>query len=326
MAFRTIRTLIISIALIAISSCVFAASPVIFVSNKGNDANDGTRAKPVKTLVEAYLDVSAGGIIFILTPDIVVPQNTFIGIGKSVTIEGVTGDAGIVRGVFNIGAGNIKVTLKNLHFVGDATGGPASLMNISSGNVTIDDCSFHVNNATTAIRVVQSSNLTITHSTFNGAFTGIAVGDWAAEQIATGNVVISDSTIEACHRGVWLEPNSTAGVAVSNDVISNCDGSGVFGEGNAVQVKDCELTGCNEALVSDTACSMDTYNDLLTHNTVAAIVNGASSITLADDDITLNGTGLEYFTPGTGFFITFNNNRILLNQASANPNVNEAFE
>jgi hypothetical protein len=211
---RLVRTLSITVSLLALAAAAQAQATRTWVSAVGDDVNPCSRTAPCKTFAGAISKTARGGEISVLDPG----GYGAVTITKSITLNGDGTLASVLHSLTNGIIINItdpldtakKVIIRNLSINGasnSANGQPTGL---------------------NAIRFLAGKELQVQNTNIYGCTTnGI---DVALGTAAAGTVYVQDSTIANCPTGIRV--TATSGFA---EVI--LDNVQVEGHSNAVDVQ-----------------------------------------------------------------------------------------
>jgi hypothetical protein len=330
------RTILVSAILTtAITFAVPAHATLLmrtFVSSAGSDANPCTVAQPCATFAHAVSVTAANGIIAALDPGKYGP----VTITRPITING-NGWAAVTAPAqgngFTINASpRDNIVLLGLEIDGAGAAFNGIVLNLAL-SLTVDNCVLQ-NFVSSGASVPANGNGILIQPAFgvinfsvtntiasNNSSAGIAYlpltipGAGAGEPSPQVNGVIdrfnADSNALA---GIYLDttaspPGSSATVAVSNSVLSNSSGYGIFANGTG--------SPPNLELLMD--------NDEVNNNTGGIAVNTAKAL-LGRSSVVGNGTGVVNGTANTGSntFYTYQDNQIDFNGTDISGGLNTA--
>ena len=282
------------------------ASPSVWVSVNGNDANDCTRATPCRTFSGTLAKISPGGELDILDSGDFGP----VTINKSVSLvsSGPLGGIQIGTGTaitINAGA-NDKVVLRGLTIDGLGTG-LNGISFVSGGSLYIEDCT--INNFSQYGLDFAPTNgtgkLFITTSLVRN--TGVGTTGGAVHLIAaTGQGFVAAVDGLRSENSVFGLKAETLGViTVRNSLATNNGYSG--------------FSAVTPSGSSSGALRMLIENSVTTHNgTNGVVASGPGSIvTISNIVVTNNQTGLNAASGGS--IISFGNNKVQGNTTDGTP-------
>lgn len=191
----------------------------IYVSNDGNDNNDGSRSNPFKTLSKAISVATNGNTIYILPGSYYGIENSNLLINKSLTIKGI-GKVTIYRANANLFtvAKNGVLNLENLILTAEDPSKYYLILN-NTGNANIINCTFKNLNGGDKYYYKQPnyryySNQSIIYTTnnlniFNSTFIDLknfvirSPFDLTSSYFKNFNVTIKDSLFKNCEGMKW---------------------------------------------------------------------------------------------------------------------------
>jgi hypothetical protein len=282
-----------------------------FVSSAGSDSNACSITAPCATFAVAYTKIAANGIIAALDPGKYGPLTitgpvTVNGNGWA-AITGLSGNSGIT---VNISGGTGNVILTGLEIDG-AGAGYNGIAFESGASLTVSDCivkdfiaaNGNTGNTGNGIWIGPTSGtvvFTIVNTVaLNNANYGIAY--WPQSGNAT--IVGTIDHVFAAHNtvgGIVIETgNSSATVSVSNSVVSNNPGIGIYSNGT---------TGSDTTTID---------NDQISNNASGVVVTDAT-VLLSRSVITNNS---QVGVNNTGTVNSFQDNRIIENGSNNNNNI-----
>jgi hypothetical protein len=282
-----------------------------FVSSAGSDSNACSITAPCATFAVAYTKIAANGIIAALDPGKYGPLTitgpvTVNGNGWA-AITGLSGNSGIT---VNISGGTGNVILTGLEIDG-AGAGYNGIAFESGASLTVSDCivkdfiaaNGNTGNTGNGIWIGPTSGtvvFTIVNTVaLNNANYGIAY--WP--QSGTATIVGTIDHVFAAHNtvgGIVIETgNSSATVSVSNSVVSNNPGIGIYSNGT---------TGSDTTTID---------NDQISNNASGVVVTDAT-VLLSRSVITNNS---QVGVNNAGTVNSFQDNRIIENGSNNNNNI-----
>jgi hypothetical protein len=282
-----------------------------FVSSAGSDSNACSITAPCATFAVAYTKIAANGIIAALDPGKYGPLTitgpvTVNGNGWA-AITGLSGNSGIT---VNISGGTGNVILTGLEIDG-AGAGYNGIAFESGASLTVSDCivkdfiaaNGNTGNTGNGIWIGPTSGtvvFTIVNTVaLNNANYGIAY--WPQSGNAT--IVGTIDHVFAAHNtvgGIVIETgNSSATVSVSNSVVSNNPGIGIYSNGT---------TGSDTTTID---------NDQISNNASGVVVTDAT-VLLSRSVITNNS---QVGVNNAGTVNSFQDNRIIENGSNNNNNI-----
>lgn len=302
------RRVVLSAVLLSltIASGVARAQAIrTWVSGVGDDANPCSRTAPCKTFAGAISKTAAGGEIDALDP------GGFGGvtIGKSLTIDGGPGVAGIVFSlttaiIVNAASGDV-VTLRNLSLNGGGNG--LRGINFIAGKT------LHVENVTIQNSGADPSAMGIDFHPASG----------------TSRLFVSGTTIKKMQGGIKVAPTGAA-AAVATIENSLLNGNATFGlrvEGNAsVVANNVTADGnLNGFFVTDTSGALPVLSlesCVAAHNSNGGVragfgLAGLAKLILSNTQVFENANGLQH--DANGQIQSFGNNKVFGNGIDGTP-------
>lgn len=269
----------------------YAQATRTWVSGVGDDANPCSRTAPCKTFAGAISKTAAGGEIDALDPG----GFGALTITKSITIDGGGGQVASVlvagtNGITIAAAATDSVILRNLRFQGlaCATGGCTSSPGLS------------------AINIIGAARVVIDHCVIQSfSQKGILDTRTGPGQLFVSDTIVSNNT----GAGLAVAPSGGSIFASVTRLLSESNGFGVAsGSGAQINVINSTLSGSTAAgAETDSGASLFISGSLISSNVTGILANG--TIVLANDDISLNGTGVS------GTVQSYTNNRFFGNGA-----------
>lgn len=291
------RWITLIIALLASAAVAQAQATRTWVSGVGDDANPCSRTAPCKTFAGAISKTAAGGVIDTLDPG----GFGAVTITKSITIEGVESDAGILasmtNGIIVNVASNATVTLRNLTIEG-AGNGLNGIKILGAGAVHIEDCRI------------------------NG-FTGHGIsleGNSSGAQLFVKNTTIHNCVAD----GIHLAPTAVATVLVEGVNITGC-GNGISAAANTLAVVTDTTASGNASVGCLVGANADVsfLNATIVDNLIGVQTTG--KVYLSNTTVAKNATdGLKI--PSGGQIVTYTNNRIYGNTPNGSPTTTQTLK
>jgi hypothetical protein len=282
-----------------------------FVSSAGSDSNACSITAPCATFAVAYTKIAANGIIAALDPGKYGP----LAITGPVTVNGngwaaITGLSGNSGITVNISGGTGNVILTGLEIDG-AGAGYNGIAFESGASLTVSNCivkdfvaaNGNTGNTGNGIWIGPTAGtvvFTIVNTiALNNAYYGIAY--WPQSGNAT--IVGTIDHVFAAHNTVGAIAIQTGGssatVSVSNSVVSNNPGNGIYSNG---------ASGTDTTTID---------NDQISNNASGVVVNDAT-VLLSRSVITNNS---QAGVSNTGTVNSFQDNRIIENGSNNNNNI-----
>lgn len=157
-----------------------SSGTVIYVSESGDDSAAGDESAPLKTIGAAFTKVADGGTIYLLS-DIVLPSETVLSGGKSITLAGKAGETAKKITYTK----DTSTTSTDLYMIEVGVEyGTATATNLTLENVTIDAEAQDIR----CIRVCPKSQLTLENGATDVQFIGKMIIQETQEQM-TGAAV-----------------------------------------------------------------------------------------------------------------------------------------
>ena len=294
----TIRLVVIATFLFAFASIAQAQATRTWVSGVGDDANPCSRTAPCKTFAGAISKTAISGEIDCLDPG----GFGAVTITKSITIDGTDGGgfgsilASGTTGVI-VNAAGINVILRNLSINGAATTVGSGIRFLNGRSLTVEDCQI-----------------------FGFTGTGVTnVGDGISVELAvnSSNVVVRNTSITNCTKGIRLTTSSGIVTAEINDVhilqpTATVSSAIEVATGGIATIRDSEIsnyqTGINVTGSSASSASAHLIRTTIFNTTTGFAVGNttsgvsASSFVLNTSAISLAGgiirTGCDNFFDG----------------------------
>jgi hypothetical protein len=263
--------------MLVFASLAHAQATRTWVSGVGDDANPCSRTAPCKTFAGAISKTAAGGEISALDPG----GFGAVTITKSITINGDGTLAGILAAgtngvIVNAGTSDV-VTLRNLSINGGGTG-VNGIRYLAGRRLVVEQCTiygFTQNNIDVSLSA--SGQLVVSNTSSTGGTTGLRLAGTAGQLAA----FLDRVSIKGATNGVDASFGATE---VSNSVVTQNSGFGLFAEGGTISV----------------------VGSMLTNNGTAAQAQSGSTIRMSNNDIYDNLTG---FGCGGGTLASAGNNR-----------------
>ena len=317
---KSIRWLLIAIALFLVHTTASAQATRTWISGVGDDVNPCSRTAPCKTFAGAIAKTSAGGEIDTLDPG----GFGTVTITKSITLYSDDSKNGgiLATGVNGIIVNcttdpNCVVVIRGLNINGGPTNtGLVGIKFIAGGALHIEDC--HI-------------------SQFNGGSPsgwGVSfVPSTGTNRLYIENSLIDDNGSAVDGGGINIAPTST-GVAIAeitNSQLKNNKGFGVFvGDNGFATIKNTNITGSQRSGVEGKSVSA-LFTDIVIENSVmtddgwdqtvpeaGVLSSGANSfIHLSNNVISNNVNGM--LRVSTGKILSYGNNKVLSNTTNGTP-------
>ncbi|WP_299524150.1 Ig-like domain repeat protein [uncultured Methanobrevibacter sp.] len=222
----------------------------IYVSVNGNDANNGSKDSPVRTIARA-ISLNTNGIYIL--------DGTYSEYGLVISSDlKIVGQGNVIIGcvdytmpIFNI-TNNATVTFKGLRFTNITN---SEIINgLNAKEVEIDNCEFYLNNQNTKSILINVYNLIISNSNFtnNGVFKCIYTNYLAMDNcIFANNVVTERKSSSAIDRGnlIYIALKDQQAI-ISNTIFEN----------NSVN------QGCIALMVDDANYGLTVSRSIFTNN------------------------------------------------------------
>lgn len=302
----TIRTALV-LAIFTLSGTAFAQATRTWVSGVGDDVNPCSRTAPCKTFAGAISKTAAGGEINVLD------SGGFgtVSITKSITIDGAGAYASILASStngINVNGAGVNVILRNIAINGAGSGGISGLNGIrflNGSSLTLENVHIFgfVQNGID-FTPSATAELFVNNSTINN----MPMATFGAVRIKPG----VGASVMASFNNVQLL-NSNFGLRVEDRVTANISNSLISGHGNNGLL----------AITTAAAAELSVDNCVITNNGSSAIHAGVNSngslstINIADNTITNNGTGL--LSVSGGDIVSLGNNNVTGNGTDGSP-------
>jgi hypothetical protein len=278
----TINILAIAIFMFAFASFAQAQATRTWVSGVGDDVNPCSRTAPCKTFAGAISKTASLGEISVLDPG----GFGAVTITKSITIDGgkgagfgsilASGTSGVI-----INAAGINVILRNLSINGASTTAGSGIRFLNGRSLTVEDCQI-----------------------FGFTGTGVTnVGDGISVElaVANSNVVVRNTSITNCTKGIRLTTSSGFVTAEINDVhilqpTATVSSAIEVATGGIANIRDSEIanyqTGIN---VTGAAASSASAHVVRTHifNTTTGLAVGNTTSGVSASSFVLNTTAIS---------------------------------
>lgn len=286
-----LKSLIVSLIILAASSLAHAQATRTWVSGVGDDVNPCSRTAPCKTFAGAISKTAASGEINAVDPG----GFGAVTITKSITIDGAGQMAGILASLTNgmiINGAGINVVIRNISINGAGNG--------------ID-----------GIRILQANSVVIENVHILG-FTGIGV-KWAPTN-ADGFLTVKNTSIEACTLG-GISMINTLGFG-REMIVNSLFHRNLFGVKSGtltgVSVTDSVATECTDGFLGDgNQAQMNLNRCTASHNTTGVKINHFAAVRVSNSLIANNTSfGIDFIT---GFIESYGNNMIRGNPNSDPP-------
>jgi hypothetical protein len=280
-----------------------------WISGVGDDVNPCSRTAPCKTWAGAISKTAAGGEIDALDPG----GFGALTITKAITLDGGGGQVAstLVSGTngFNInaGAGDV-VIIRNVRIQGLAQTGSPGLNGISFN--------------TGLALIVEKCDI------FGFSNSGINFIPSTASTLSVSDTHIQNFGYNANTAGVLIQPSGNVRVMISKSFIEHSPaGNGIFANGGAsgtirVNVKDSVINDVSATGVQITSAGTVVGGEVIdtqisyANGVGAAVAGGSASLTLGNNAITNNVTGVA---APSGTLLSYKNNMIFDNVTNGTP-------
>jgi hypothetical protein len=306
---RLVLPIAVLTTMLALSLPAQAQLTRTFVSAAGSDSNPCTITQPCQSFAHAYSLTASNGIVAALDPGKYGPLT----ITGPVTING-NGWAAITapaagNGITITAGGSDNVALIGIEIDGAGAGYNGIVLN-AAGSLTVTNCTLQnfVQNGgdqTTGNGILMQPTagtlaFTVTNTTAsNNGFVGISFQPPSGSPNANG--VINHVVADANSTGIFVNPALATGgsivVTVSNSIVSNNSGLGIFAPSGSATLKlsidNVTISGSIEGIEADTPANVLLGRSVITGNTVG-VKNLTSPNTFGsyqDNRINLNGAG-----------------------------------
>ena len=279
------KTVIAVFVALMTASFAEAQATRTWVSGVGDDVNPCSRTAPCKTFAGAISKTAAGGYIDALDPG----GFGAVTITKSITIDGGGGSlAGALgsspgQSTIIVNSATAVATLRNLSIEGAGTGANGIRV-IAAAQVHVENC-------------------TITDFTTNGILFS-----------AAGDLFVSDSTIKnSVNQGIYVQSGRTT----LDRVQITGSGFGLLVGNSAVATAKHTTSSGNEAgfgTAYAATAQLNLEHSVSTHNRYGVMAIHGSTVRVNDTNIS-NNTVTGLYNDGTGFLVSFGNNRLAGNVA-----------
>ncbi|MTK64220.1 MAG: PKD domain-containing protein, partial [Methanobacterium sp.] len=278
-----------------------------YVSPTGNDATgDGTLANPYATIQTGLNNLISGGTLHLVSGTYAGTGNAGITITKNVNLIGTSQTNTIINGqtlntIFTVNTG-LNVTMTNLYFTYcRGTNGGAIY---SSGNLTVNNCTFNANTATAkGGAIYNTGTLTVNNSTFiyNAATSNHGGAIFNQGTLNVNNSIFSGNT--ANMNGGAIFSQGTMNLHFNTFANNHgATGSTIYSSSGNANAK-LNWWGTNNSPASQIYGTVDYSNWIYMTITSAqtTIVNGTTSIVTVSFNNIYNGTDVISINPEVGY-------------------------
>ena len=248
---------------------------VIYVSETGDDVNDGqTEDTPLKTISWAVSVAAGGETIYILNGEY--SEDNTIALTKSLSFEGQSQDGvkitGTTSSLFSTTATELTLSFTNLTILDAGSGNyPAFRFLGSENSVTITNCTFdNCGSRYGTMQLGHSGTATIDGCTFLNSKATANGGTGAIYISAAGTYTIENAIIDDVQytygngymNGAIFVNNTSATLNIENTTITNVNApsNGVICTKGAVNMTGCEIKG-NTIGSASYSCIINVYNN-----------------------------------------------------------------
>jgi parallel beta-helix repeat protein len=273
------------------------AASKVFIASSGNDANNGSRASPMRTLQAAHDAVAADGEIAILDT----AGYGALNITKNVRVTVPSGVSGFITAAsgtaVTVNTG-LSVTLRGLVIEAAAAGVSQGIFVNAVTSLLLENCS--ITGFGSSGNLNGTGGIVINTSSVVGSviITDTVISDCPGSAISHGDFGNpSDSllVVERCRllsSGQGLAALTSGRVAIRNSVVANNAGAGIHGGGAGntdvkVMVENCVVTGNGTGIIAFASGNVTVSNSTITGNTTGV---AGSPLTYNNNQLSKNTT------------------------------------
>ena len=171
-----------------------------------------------------------------------------------------------------------------------------------------------------ALEVSGSVNVTLRNVAFRKAGGDLGAGVYVGSGVV--QLLVENSDFTGIGGGIVWQPSASGQVGVHHSTFRNNGiGIGISGAGVNAVIDHCNIVGLRNPNASGTAVSVFAANVVISHSSIThsyfgITANGGANITLEDNVIADNTTGVEFFDPAEGGVTSNGTNTFQINSTN----------